>query len=84
MMISRDLFGWSPPHIQSLTLVSEVFEMLESPSPYLDPGAETSTSHQTPRLKWRRRWRSPRRLSQHKPQGPSPGSLFARIGLIGL
>ncbi|KAI9078229.1 hypothetical protein K1719_039843 [Acacia pycnantha] len=37
MMISRHLFGWSPPHIQSLTLVSEVFEMLESPSPYLDP-----------------------------------------------
>ncbi|KAI9076327.1 hypothetical protein K1719_041690 [Acacia pycnantha] len=68
MMISRHLFGWSPPHIQSLTLVSEVFEMLESPSPYLDPGAETSTSHQDTRLKWRRRWRSPRRLSQHKPQ----------------
>lgn len=40
MMISRGLFGWSPPHIQPLTPVSEVSEPPESPSPYLDPGAE--------------------------------------------
>lgn len=46
MMISRGLFGWSPPHIQPLTPVSEVSEPPESPSPYLDPGAETSASHQ--------------------------------------
>ena len=46
MMISRGLFGWSPPHIQPLTPVSEVSEPPESPSPYLDPGAETSASQQ--------------------------------------
>lgn len=39
-MVSRGLFGWSPPHIQPLTPVSEVSEPPESPSPYLDPGAE--------------------------------------------
>ncbi|EXB65324.1 ABC transporter B family member 20 [Morus notabilis] len=42
MMISRGLFGWSPPHIQPLTPVSEVSEPPESPSPYLDASAETS------------------------------------------
>ncbi|RVW56968.1 ABC transporter B family member 20 [Vitis vinifera] len=36
MMISRGLFGWSPPHIQPLTPVSEVSEPPESPSPYLE------------------------------------------------
>ncbi|XP_010504382.1 PREDICTED: ABC transporter B family member 20-like [Camelina sativa] len=41
MMISRGLFGWSPPHMQPLTPVSEVSEPPESPSPYLDPGAES-------------------------------------------
>ncbi|KAK7295682.1 hypothetical protein RJT34_18593 [Clitoria ternatea] len=46
MMISRGLFGWSPPHVQPLTPVSEVSEPPESPSPYLDPGAETSVSQQ--------------------------------------
>ncbi|KAK7343279.1 hypothetical protein VNO77_11900 [Canavalia gladiata] len=46
MMVSRGLFGWSPPHIQPLTPVSEVSEPPESPSPYLDLGAETSTSQQ--------------------------------------
>ncbi|KAK7273067.1 hypothetical protein RIF29_14113 [Crotalaria pallida] len=46
MMGSRGLFGWSPPHIQPLTPVSEVSEPPESPSPYLDPGAETSASQQ--------------------------------------
>ena len=40
MMISRGLFGWSPPHIQPLTPVSEVSEPPESPSPYLDASAE--------------------------------------------
>ena len=40
MMVSRGLFGWSPPHIQPLTPVSEVSEPPESPSPYLDPSAE--------------------------------------------
>ncbi|KAJ7121945.1 hypothetical protein O6H91_Y563500 [Diphasiastrum complanatum] len=40
MMISRGLFGWSPPHIQPLTPVSEVSEPPESPSPYLDAGAD--------------------------------------------
>lgn len=40
MMISRGLFGWSPPHIQPLTPVSEVSEPPESPSPYLDSHAE--------------------------------------------
>jgi len=40
-MISRGLFGWSPPHMQPLTPVSEVSEPPESPSPYLDPGAES-------------------------------------------
>ncbi|GLT88988.1 hypothetical protein SLE2022_069930 [Rubroshorea leprosula] len=40
MMISRGLFGWSPPHIQPLTPVSEVSEPPESPSPYLDTTAE--------------------------------------------
>ncbi|CAE6039029.1 unnamed protein product [Arabidopsis arenosa] len=44
MMISRGLFGWSPPHIQPLTPVSEVSEPPESPSPYLDPGAENGGS----------------------------------------
>ncbi|KAL0720754.1 hypothetical protein Bca4012_035353 [Brassica carinata] len=42
MMVSRGLFGWSPPHIQPLTPVSEVSEPPESPSPYLDPGAENN------------------------------------------
>lgn len=42
MMISRGLFGWSPPHIQPLTPVSEVSEPPESPSPYLDASAETA------------------------------------------
>ncbi|XP_052204219.1 ABC transporter B family member 6-like [Diospyros lotus] len=41
MMISRGLFGWSPPHVQPLTPVSEVSEPPESPSPYLDTSAET-------------------------------------------
>ncbi|KAE9595207.1 putative xenobiotic-transporting ATPase [Lupinus albus] len=45
-MGSRGLFGWSPPHIQPLTPVSEVSEPPESPSPYLDPSAETSMSQQ--------------------------------------
>ncbi|KAI3748698.1 hypothetical protein L6452_11962 [Arctium lappa] len=36
MMVSRGLFGWSPPHIQPLTPVSEVSEPPESPSPYMD------------------------------------------------
>ncbi|GMI87086.1 P-glycoprotein 20, ATP-binding cassette B20 [Hibiscus trionum] len=42
MMISRGLFGWSPPHIQPLTPVSEVSEPPESPSPYLDTSAEAA------------------------------------------
>ncbi|XP_010253317.1 PREDICTED: ABC transporter B family member 20 [Nelumbo nucifera] len=40
MMLSRGLFGWSPPHIQPLTPVSEVSEPPESPSPYLDSNPE--------------------------------------------
>ncbi|KAJ3676517.1 hypothetical protein LUZ60_003929 [Juncus effusus] len=40
MMVSRGLFGWSPPHVQPLTPVSEVSEPPESPSPYADPTAE--------------------------------------------
>lgn len=40
MMISRGLFGWSPPHIQPLTPVSEVSEPPESPSPYLESTTE--------------------------------------------
>lgn len=39
-MVSRGLFGWSPPHVQPLTPVSEVSEPPESPSPYMDSGAE--------------------------------------------
>ncbi|KAG9145335.1 hypothetical protein Leryth_008264 [Lithospermum erythrorhizon] len=39
-MISRGLFGWSPPHIQPLTPVSEVSEPPESPSPYMDMSAD--------------------------------------------
>lgn len=39
-MISRGLFGWSPPHIQPLTPVSEVSEPPESPSPYVDASVE--------------------------------------------
>ncbi|CAN6471266.1 unnamed protein product [Victoria cruziana] len=39
-MMSRGLFGWSPPHIQPLTPVSEVSEPPESPSPYLDSNTE--------------------------------------------
>lgn len=38
------LFGWSQLHIQPLTLVSEVSELLELPSLCLDLGAETFTS----------------------------------------
>jgi ATP-binding cassette subfamily B (MDR/TAP) protein 1 len=44
MMISRGLFGWSPPHIQPLTPVSEVSEPPESPSPYLDNSAEAAAA----------------------------------------
>ncbi|XP_074574920.1 ABC transporter B family member 20-like [Curcuma longa] len=40
MMSSRGLFGWSPPHMQPLTPVSEVSEPPESPSPYMDSGVE--------------------------------------------
>ncbi|KAK6935921.1 ABC transporter-like, ATP-binding domain, partial [Dillenia turbinata] len=40
MMISRGLFGWSPPHVQPLTPVSEVSEPPESPSPYLESGTD--------------------------------------------
>ncbi|WOL00692.1 hypothetical protein Cni_G09405 [Canna indica] len=40
MMGSRGLFGWSPPHVQPLTPVSEVSEPPESPSPYMDGGVE--------------------------------------------
>ncbi|XP_072996525.1 ABC transporter B family member 20-like [Typha latifolia] len=40
MMVSRGLFGWSPPHMQPLTPVSEVSEPPESPSPYMDSGVE--------------------------------------------
>ncbi|KAH0470398.1 hypothetical protein IEQ34_000121 [Dendrobium chrysotoxum] len=39
-MVSRGLFGWSPPHVQPLTPVSEVSEPPESPSPYMDPGVD--------------------------------------------
>jgi ATP-binding cassette, subfamily B (MDR/TAP), member 1 len=40
-MVSRGLFGWSPPHVQPLTPVSEVSEPPESPSPYAaDFGAD--------------------------------------------
>lgn len=40
-MVSRGLFGWSPPHVQPLTPVSEVSEPPESPSPYAtDAGAD--------------------------------------------
>ncbi|PQQ18467.1 ABC transporter B family member 20 [Prunus yedoensis var. nudiflora] len=42
MMISRGLFGFSPPHIQPLTPVSEVSEPPESPSPYMDQSADAS------------------------------------------
>lgn len=38
--MSRGLFGWSPPHIQPLTPVSEVSEPPESPSPYVDPSPD--------------------------------------------
>ncbi|KAJ8759893.1 hypothetical protein K2173_009994 [Erythroxylum novogranatense] len=44
MMISRGLFGWSPPHIQPLTPVSEVSEPPESPSPYMDTNAEAAAA----------------------------------------
>ncbi|CAK7325626.1 unnamed protein product [Dovyalis caffra] len=44
MMISRGLFGWSPPHVQPLTPVSEVSEPPESPSPYLDTTAEAAAA----------------------------------------
>ncbi|PKA46251.1 ABC transporter B family member 20 [Apostasia shenzhenica] len=40
MMVSRGLFGWSPPHMQPLTPVSEVSEPPESPSPYMESGLE--------------------------------------------
>ncbi|KAH0759769.1 hypothetical protein KY290_023262 [Solanum tuberosum] len=40
MMVQRGLFGWSPPHIQPLTPVSEVSEPPESPSPYTDTGGD--------------------------------------------
>ncbi|XP_008794734.2 ABC transporter B family member 20-like [Phoenix dactylifera] len=40
MMVSRGLFGWSPPHMQPLTPVSEVSEPPESPSPFTDSGVE--------------------------------------------
>jgi len=43
-MIPRGLFGWSPPHIQPLTPVSEVSEPPESPSPYLDASAEAAAA----------------------------------------
>lgn len=46
MMVSRGLFGWSPPHVQPLTPVSEVSEPPESPSPFMDIGGETSASQQ--------------------------------------
>ncbi|KAH0979788.1 hypothetical protein GBA52_006965 [Prunus armeniaca] len=42
MMISRGLFGWSPPHMQPLTPVSEVSEPPESPSPYMDQSVDAS------------------------------------------
>ncbi|GAB2286735.1 ATP-binding cassette sub- B member 6, mitochondrial [Dionaea muscipula] len=42
MMISRGLFGFSPPHIQPLTPVSEVSEPPESPSPYTDTNADVA------------------------------------------
>ncbi|WOG96246.1 hypothetical protein DCAR_0415580 [Daucus carota subsp. sativus] len=47
MMVSRGLFGWSPPHIQPLTPVSEVSEPPESPSPYLDSSAADAVGVET-------------------------------------
>lgn len=44
MNISRGLFGWSPPHIQPLTPVSEVSEPPESPSPYMDMNPEAAAA----------------------------------------
>lgn len=44
MNISRGLFGWSPPHVQPLTPVSEVSEPPESPSPYMDANAEAAAT----------------------------------------
>ncbi|GAB2276653.1 ABC transporter B member 20 [Dionaea muscipula] len=41
-MMSRGLFGWSPPHMQPLTPVSEVSEPPESPSPYMDTNADAA------------------------------------------
>ncbi|XP_076911745.1 ABC transporter B family member 6-like [Bidens hawaiensis] len=40
MMVSRGLFGLSPPHLQPLTPVSEVSEPPESPSPYMEAGPD--------------------------------------------
>ena len=40
MMISRGLFGWSPPNIPPLTPASKVSKPLESPSSYLEPNVD--------------------------------------------
>ncbi|CAK9168912.1 unnamed protein product [Ilex paraguariensis] len=39
-MSARGVFGWSPPHMQPLTPVSEVSEPPESPFAYVEPGIE--------------------------------------------
>uniref|UniRef100_A0A5B6Z274 Putative ABC transporter B family member 20 n=1 Tax=Davidia involucrata TaxID=16924 RepID=A0A5B6Z274_DAVIN len=44
MMVSRGIFGWSPPHMQPLTPVSEVSEPPESPLPYLEPGTDAEAA----------------------------------------
>ncbi|KAL5716910.1 ABC-type xenobiotic transporter [Ranunculus cassubicifolius] len=45
-MVSRGLFGWSPPHVQPLTPVSEVSEPPESPSPYFETSVDPHVQQQ--------------------------------------
>ncbi|XAR66322.1 hypothetical protein NMG60_11012511 [Bertholletia excelsa] len=77
MMISRGLFGWSPPHIQPLTPVSEVSEPPASPSPYVDTSAEATPVEAEEEAEEADEVEPPRAAV------PFPGFLHAPINWIG-
>ncbi|XLS91276.1 hypothetical protein HN51_067284 [Arachis hypogaea] len=79
-MVSRELFGWSPPHIQPLTPVSRFRSRRSHRLCILIPVPRLRRRN---RLRWRRRSRSQRRLSRRQLLFLSPASSLAPIVLTG-
>ncbi|RYR15386.1 hypothetical protein Ahy_B04g072127 isoform B [Arachis hypogaea] len=79
-MVSRELFGWSPPHIQPLTPVSRFRSRRSHRLCILIPVPRLRRRN---RLRWRRRSRSQRRLSRRQLLFLSPAFSLAPIVLTG-